>query len=115
MRVVQAASLGQSRYKASRSDDEPDSQARMHDLRKCSHVSHDANSVEALQRFERTRFKAILTVVVVFDDARLPFGGPTQKSELAIERHRHAERELMGRSDVDQAGFGGQVVYLQSL
>ena len=65
-------------------------------------VGDDAALVEAMQRIGRTPFVAKFAVVVVLDDDRPQFMRASQQGFAARRAHRHAQRKLMRRRDINQ-------------
>ncbi len=84
-------------------------------LGKGPEVGHLAVPVEAAQRLQRTPVEAVLAVVVVLDDQRPVALRPVQQLQAPLQAHRHAQRELVRRGDVDQLGVVRQQVDAQPL
>ncbi|GAB3681465.1 hypothetical protein GCM10028814_17900 [Angustibacter aerolatus] len=98
-----------------RREHKPGAQRRQHRLRERADVHHPAGAVGGVQRFEGARGEAELAVVVVLDHGHLPLGGPPQQGRATPGRQHRAERELVRRRDVHQAGGARQQVDPQAL
>jgi hypothetical protein len=70
-------------------------------------VDQAARRVEPLEGGEGAARVPVLAVVVVLEDPGSTRARPLEEREPPVEAHRHAERVLMGRRDVDQPGPGG--------
>src|SRR5207244_11018852 len=72
--------------------------------------SHRAVIVHAWQWICGPAFVAKLAVVVVFDDDRAQITGARQQCLAATRAHRHTERKLMCRGDIDETRAIGNLV-----
>ena len=59
-------------------------------------------AVQSLQGRHRPPRVAILAVVIVFENQHARFARPFQQRETAPQAHRHAQRELVCRSHIDE-------------
>ena len=89
-----------------RHDQVPEPERREEHLAERPRVDHAARRVEPLERRERASRVAVLAVVVVLEDPRPARARPLEEREPAVQAHRHAERVLVRRRDVDQPGTG---------
>ena len=100
---------------ARRRDAEAEAQGRQHRLGEGPDVDHVAGVVEALQGFERSLGEAELTVVVVLHHDGSAASSPGQQRGAPTQRHRDAERELVGRRRVDHGRAARKSVDDQAL
>jgi hypothetical protein len=58
--------------------------------------------VEHVERLDRSPVEPELAVIVVLDDRGTGAPRPGEQRESSVQRHRHAERELVRGRDVDE-------------
>ena len=87
-------------------DDVAEPQRREQRLAEGTDVDDPAVGVETLQAGHRLRAVVEAAVVVVLDDPGAGAAGPGEQRQPSRQRHRHAERELVRRRHVGQAGLG---------
>ena len=69
-------------------------QSRKHDFAEGPDIDNPRIRVEPLKRSNRTAAKAILAVVIVFDDPGAGANRPIEEKHTACSTHRHAHRDI---------------------
>jgi hypothetical protein len=91
---------------ASRQYHEAQPKGRKDRLREGTDIDCAPGGVIALHRGHRPSGKAILAVEIILEDPGVVLARDVDELEALLHPHRHPERALAGRSDVDQAdGF----------
>ena len=60
--------------------------------------------VKALQRRHRLSFESKFTVIIIFDYEGACTFGPFENGHPPLQRHRHSQRKLVGRSQINSPG-----------
>src|SRR5204863_9935576 len=76
-------------------------QGWIEDLAHCPGVNHATGVIESLQTWKRGTSEAKLRVVVVLKNVGIALAREIDERGPARETHCHAERELMGRCDIN--------------
>ena len=84
-------------------DQKPETQSRQHHLGERSNVDDAARAIERLKWVEGAALEPELAVIIVFDHDDVAPLCPLEQCHTTAERHRRAERELMGRRHADKA------------
>jgi hypothetical protein len=84
---------------------EAEAQRRQHRLGEGADIEDALTGVQAFQGFEGASAEAELAVIVVFDHCGTTPFRPGKQRDPPWQRHRHAQRELVGRGDVHQPGL----------
>src|SRR5215472_16888570 len=75
---------------------------RKEHLAKSAYIDDWAISIQALERWNRFTFVAVLAVKVILDDPGIILFSPFQQLQPVRKAKDHAQRKLMGRSHINQ-------------
>src|SRR6476660_8296752 len=93
-----------------RGEDVTEAQRWIKNLTHGSGINDATRVIESLQTGERRTGKTKLGIVIVFENVGVPLAGELDERGPARKTHRHPERKLMRRRDVNDLGrspFGG--------
>src|SRR5437588_3928325 len=91
-------------YQLLRRQDITQAQGWIEYLTHCARVDDPAGVIESLQTWERGTGITKLRVMIVLENVSIALARKINESGPARRTHRHAERELMGRGDVNYFG-----------
>src|SRR5215472_15859049 len=81
--------------------DIPQSQRRVQDLAHSTRIDNATHTIQALSTWEWGTSVTKFRVVIVLENVSVASAGEVDESRPSRKTHRHAKRELMGRSYVD--------------
>src|SRR4030095_846864 len=87
-----------------RSEDVAEEKRWIENLTHRSGVDDAAGVIESLQTGERRTGKTKLGIVIVFENVGVALAGELDERSPARKTHRHPERKLMRRRDVNDLG-----------
>src|SRR6516165_1419244 len=87
-----------------RGEDVTEPQRWVENLTHGSGVNDTTGVIESLQTGERRTGKPKLRIVIVFENVRVPLAGKLDERGPARKTHRHPQRKLMRRRDVNDLG-----------
>src|SRR5574342_151191 len=103
MNINETTHLQEWIHQGRRQDHVTDSKRWKEHFAKGSNVDDAVCLIKPLQSGQWTCRKPELAVIVIFKDESVCTFRPIQQCQSPRERHRHSQRELMRRSEIDQS------------